>query len=134
MANPSPTPRGSLQIRPLRDVTVRLARPHEWPTWDRLMNEPHYLGFQPAGAEIGYAPQVEPERFQLSGSHGEAVSPEGLGGARQQPATVWMGVPQRVPMRLLLRPHRPDAHLMQGNRAVRHFLRLTQIRLPFVQS
>ena len=39
-------PSGSLQIRHLRDVTVRLARTHEWPTWDRLMNEPHHLGFK----------------------------------------------------------------------------------------
>ena len=41
MANPSPIPRGTLLIQQLRDVTVRLARPRKWPTWDRLMNEPH---------------------------------------------------------------------------------------------
>ena len=68
MANPSPTPRGTLQIRPLSDVTVRLARPHEWPTWDRLMNEHHYLGFkQFAGRGLRYVAEWRGQWVALVG-------------------------------------------------------------------
>ena len=68
MANPSPTPRGTLQIRPLSDVTVRLARPHEWPTWDRLMNEHHDLGFkQFAGRGLRYVAEWRGRWVALAG-------------------------------------------------------------------
>ena len=68
MANPSPTPRGSLPIRPWRDVTVRLARTHEGPTWDRLRNEPHWLGFkQFAGRGLRYVAEWRGQRVALAG-------------------------------------------------------------------
>lgn len=39
-------PRETLEVWHLRDVTLRLALPHEWPSWDGLMNEHHELGFK----------------------------------------------------------------------------------------
>ena len=66
--NPARTPRGTLPIRPWRDVTVRLARTHEWPTWDRLMNEPHYLGFkQFAGRGLRYVAEWRGQWVALAG-------------------------------------------------------------------
>ena len=68
MANPSPTPRGSLPIRPWRDVTVRLARPHERPAWDRLRNEPHDLGYQQfAGRGLRYVAAWRGQWVALAG-------------------------------------------------------------------
>ena len=66
--NPARTPRGTLPIRPWRDVTVRLARTHAWPTWDRLMNEPHYLGFkQFAGRGLRYVAEWRGQWVALAG-------------------------------------------------------------------
>ena len=55
MTNPSRTPLSTLPVRPLRDMTVRLARPHEWPKSHHLMNQRHELGFQQfAGHALRY--------------------------------------------------------------------------------
>ena len=68
MANPSPTPRGTLQIRPLHDMTVRLARTHEWPAWSRLMKEHHYLGFkQFVGCGLRYVAEWRGQWVALAG-------------------------------------------------------------------
>ena len=57
-----------MQIRPLRNVTVRLARSHEWPTWDRLMNEHHNLGFkQFAGRGLRYVAEWRGQWVALAG-------------------------------------------------------------------
>ena len=66
--NPARTPRGTLPIRPWRGVTVRLARTHEWLTWDRLMNKPHYLGFkQFAGRGLRYVAEWRGQWVALAG-------------------------------------------------------------------
>ena len=52
----------------LRDIVVRAARPDEFPKWDKLMNENHYLGFrQFAGRSLRYVAQYEGQWVAIAG-------------------------------------------------------------------
>lgn len=59
---------------PARDITVRVARPEEFPKWDRLMNENHYLGFkQFAGRFLRYVAEHEGKWLAIAGWQAGAI-------------------------------------------------------------
>ena len=67
--NKSPEQFISLKFR-LQDVIVRPARPDEFPQWDKLMNEHHYLGFKKfVGNNIRYVAEHKGIWLAIAGWH-----------------------------------------------------------------
>lgn len=67
-----------------RNVTVRVARPDEFPKWDKLMNNNHYLGFkQFAGRSLRYVAEHEGKWVAIAGWQ--------AGAFKSRPRDRWVG-------------------------------------------
>ena len=67
-----------------RDVVVRVASPDEFPKWDRLMGENHYLGFkQFAGRSLRYVAEHEGKWLAVAGWQ--------AGAFKCRPRDLWVG-------------------------------------------
>ena len=91
LVNPSRITLGTLQIRRLRNMPVRLAQPHKRPTWNRPMNEHHELNVrQFAGRGLRYVAEW----------HGQWAAVVGWqsGVFQCKPRDQWLGWSKELPV------------------------------------